>query len=203
MQSLRMLHPVTPFVTEELYQKLGDEKEQLIMDQCWPDVTGISVDDSAKEELNWVVRLVSEIRSVRATMNVPASAKVPLLSTKASARTADKLKMYESSICRLARLSTIKKGNDVGKGAAQIVFDETTLFLVLGEVIDVAKERARLQKELSNLEGEARKIRNKLSNDKFLTQAPRQVIEEQRERLVEAEMAREKLEEAVERLSSV
>ena len=203
MQSLRMLHPVTPFVTEELYQKLGDEKEQLIMDQCWPDVTGISVDDAAKEELNWVVRLVSEIRSVRATMNVPASAKVPLLSTKASARTADKLKMYESSICQLARLSTIQKGNDVGKGAAQIVFDETTLFLVLGEVIDVAKERARLQKELANLDGEGRKIRNKLSNDKFLTQAPRQVIEEQRERLVEAEMAREKLEEAVERLSSV
>ena len=136
-------------------------------------------------------------------MNVPASAKIALLSTKASARTAAKLKMHESSICRLARLSTIKKGQDVGKGTAQIVFDETTLFLALGEVIDVAKERARLEKELANLDGEARKIRNKLSNDKFLTQAPTHVVEEQRGRLVEADTAREKLDEAVERLSSV
>ena len=91
----------------------------------------------------------------------------------------------------------------MGKGTAQIVFDETTLFLALGEVIDVAKERARLEKELANLDGEARKIRNKLSNDKFLTQAPTHVVEEQRGRLVEADTAREKLDEAVERLSSV
>ena len=203
MQILRMLHPVTPFVTEELYQKLGDKEDLPLMSQRWPDVKGLSVDGEAKDELNWVVRLVSEIRSVRATMNVPPSAKIGLFYGSANESTVDKLKTHDFSVCQLARLSTIEEGEGASNSVAQIILDETTLFLALGGVIDVSIEKARLQKEITKLVGEAGKIRKKLSNEEFLAQAPSHVIEKQRERLLEADQSRHKLEEAVGRLSSV
>ncbi|HIC72312.1 MAG TPA: valine--tRNA ligase, partial [Alphaproteobacteria bacterium] len=203
MQILRMLHPVTPFVTEELYQKLGDKEDLPLMSQRWPDVKGLSVDAEAKDELNWVVRLVGEIRSVRATMNVPPSAKIGLLYSTANENTVDKLKTHDFSIRQLAGLSTIEEGEGVSNSVAQIILDETTLFLALGDVIDITNEKARLQKEITKLIGEAGKIRKKLSNEEFMAQAPSHVIEKQRERLLEADQSRHKLEEAVGRLSSV
>ena len=203
MQILRMLHPVTPFVTEELYQKLGDKEDLPLMSQRWPDVKGLSVDAEAKDELNWVVRLVGEIRSVRATMNVPPSAKIGLLYSTANENTVDKLKTHDFSIRQLAGLSTIEEGEGVSNSVAQIILDETTLFLALGDVIDITNEKARLQKEIAKLIGEAGKIRKKLSNEEFMAQAPSHVIEKQRERLLEADQSRHKLEEAVGRLNSV
>ena len=203
MQILRMLHPVTPFVTEELYQKLGDKEDLPLMSQRWPDVKGLSVDAEAKDELNWVVRLVGEIRSVRATMNVPPSAKIGLLYSTANENTVDKLKTHDFSIRQLAGLSTIEEGEGVSNSVAQIILDETTLFLALGDVIDITNEKARLQKEITKLIGEAGKIRKKLNNEEFMAQAPSHVIEKQRERLLEADQSRHKLEEAVGRLSSV
>ena len=173
------------------------------MSQRWPDVKGLSVDAEAKDELNWVVRLVGEIRSVRATMNVPPSAKIGLLYSTANENTVDKLKTHDFSIRQLAGLSTIEEGEGVSNSVAQIILDETTLFLALGDVIDITNEKARLQKEITKLIGEAGKIRKKLSNEEFMAQAPSHVIEKQRERLLEADQSRHKLEEAVGRLSSV
>ena len=202
MQILRILHPVAPFVTEEIYQTLNNREVTPLMGQVWPDLKMLPVDNKAKEELDWVVRLVSEIRSVRTTMNVPPSVKVQLLYNGADANTVQKLKTHESSLLQLARLSTIEKRELDNDSVVQILVDETTLFLAVGEVIDVTKEKARLLKEIEKVCGEVTKIKAKLSNEKFMERAPDHVIEEQRVRLSEAEQSRRKLEGAVGRLGS-
>lgn len=153
--------------------------------------------------MSWLVRLVSEIRAVRSEMNVPAASKLDLLAAGASAATAQRLKRHRELILRLARLERVGPVDGAApRSAAQFVLDETTLFLPLEGVIDLAKERARLQKEVGRLAGEIAKIDGKLGNADFIKRAPEEIIEEQRERRGEAAQARSKLEDALRRLGA-
>src|SRR3546814_8675023 len=130
----------------------------------------------------WVVRLITGSRSGRSEMKVPAAAKIPRLLTGADKRAQAWLEVHRELIERLARLDAIATTGDVPKGSLQFVHDEATVALPLADVIDIAEERSRLQKEIAKADGEIAKLGRKLGNEQFLAKAPQEVVEEQRER---------------------
>ncbi|MGE5504081.1 MAG: valine--tRNA ligase [Actinomycetota bacterium] len=203
-QILHMLHPFAPYVTEELWQQMAS-RERLLMLRPWPKLDGLH-DEAAEEEMDWVVRLISTVRAVRTEMNVPASAQVDLLATGLDAGHLAWADRHADLIIRLARLAAFDRHagarlEAVYHGAAQMVVDGATYFLPLAGVIDVDRERARLAKEITRLEGEIAKVDKKLGNADFLARAPEEVVEEQRERRDEWATALAKLQEAVGRLA--
>ncbi|CDO61239.1 Valyl-tRNA synthetase [Candidatus Phaeomarinobacter ectocarpi] len=201
-QILLMLHPMMPFLTEELWKDgvEGPARTSMLVSAEWPTYSAELGDAAADAEIDWIIRLVSEVRSVRAQMNVPAGAKIPLVLRGASAETIDRIARNKDMIERLARLDSIKASDETPAGAIQSVVDEATLFLPLADVIDIDAERARLAKEIGKIDGEIKKIDGKLGNEKFLSKAPEAVIEEQRERRTDAEQTRAKLADALGRL---
>jgi valyl-tRNA synthetase len=201
-QALKLLHPFMPFVTEELWAKRAPEagRASLLMLAAWPEHRGLQ-NAEADAEIDWLIRFVSEVRSVRAEMNVPAGAKVPLVISGASDETRARAAHHEETLLRLARLDKIEFGKPPA-GAVQIVLDEAVLALPLAGIIDVGAEQKRLKREIDKVGSEIRQLDAKLANEKFVSRAPEHVVEEQRERKSEAEAVAAKLEQALKRLEA-
>jgi valyl-tRNA synthetase len=202
-QALALLHPFMPFVTEELWAKLaaeGEGRDALLVVSPWPKRLGLG-DAAAEAEIGWLIRLISEIRSVRSEMNVPAAARVPLVISDASDETSARLARHDETVKRLARLANVSFGKPP-KGAVQIVLDEATISLPLADIIDVSAESNRLKREIDKVGSEIRQIDAKLANEKFVSRAPEHVVEEQRERRTEAEATAARLEQALRRLEA-
>jgi valyl-tRNA synthetase len=151
--------------------------------------------------MNWVIDLVKGVRSVRSEMNVPPAAKVALVLKDADAKSKATLAANHDVILTLARLSSADVADALPKGSAQFVLGEATVGLPLGDVIDFAKERARLEKELKKAEEEIGRIDSKLSNEQFVSRAPEDVLTEQREKRAEYVATAARLKEAVARLA--
>ncbi|MBG6156111.1 valyl-tRNA synthetase [Labrenzia sp. EL_159] len=201
---LKVLHPFMPFLTEELWERLGDEgasADGLIMLTAWP-VECVS-DAAAADEINWLVKLISEIRSVRAEMNVPAGSKVAIVINGANDKTKSRLKTHESAILRLARAESVQLADAAPSGSAQIIVGETTVCLPLAGVIDLGAEKARLEKEVGKLDGEISKIEKKLSNPKFVEKAPEEVVNGEREKIADSREKRAKVQVALNRLAEI
>ncbi len=197
---LQLLHPFMPFVTEELWQQTG-KREAMLIESAWPELSEDLVDLSADAEMDWVIRLISEVRAVRAEMNVPAKAQIGLWLNGAGEENLRRLQDHAEAIIRLARLEGILEGDrEVPTGAVQIVLDDATIVLPLSEIIDIARERERLSRELDKARGEIAKLDMKLSNGGFLAKAPEHVVEEQHERKRDAESAELRLAAALARL---
>ncbi|SHG03436.1 valyl-tRNA synthetase [Kaistia soli DSM 19436] len=196
-----LLHPFMPFITEELWGRTAPEGQardrQLIL-TAWPALT--FEDAAAADEINWLVDLISQVRSVRSEINVPPGAMVPLIIVGASAATKARLGTHDALIRRLARAAEVTIADAAPKGAVQTVVGEATIALPLAGVIDLDAERARLGKERDKASKEIGKIQAKLGNEQFVSRAPEEVIEEQRERLAEAEALVAKVDAALERL---
>ncbi|MGK2739690.1 valine--tRNA ligase [Tepidicaulis sp. LMO-SS28] len=200
-QILKLLHPFMPFLTEELWQRTGGK--DLLMLSRWPAFSGL-VDEAAKGEMDWVIRFITEVRSVRSEMNVPAGAKIPLLISGANEATLQRLERNKEILLRLARLESAEVlEGAVPKGAVQIVLDEAALLLPLADVIDLSAEMDRLKKEIDKLAKEVKQIDGKLSNENFVSKAPAHVVEEHRERRGDALEKQAKLKDALTRLESV
>jgi valyl-tRNA synthetase len=197
-QILMLLHPFMPFVTEELWQQTGTRKEWLI-ETSWPDYKGLG-DVQADAEMEWVIRFISEVRSVRAEMNVPAGAKIACVMVSANSETRRRADAWENEIMRLARLSSIGFEDQVPKASAQIVLEEATVALPLEGVIDFAAEKARLGKELEKIAKDMAAIEGRLGNPGFVAKAPPEVLEESRERKAELTARQAKVNEALARL---
>ena len=204
-QLLKFLQPIMPFVTEELWRQLAptEGRSGMLMLEAWPVFGDDLRAPDAEAEMDWVVRMVSELRAVRSEMNVPPSAELPLTLTGASEATVRRLETNEGLLLRLARLSTITLSDNVPKGAVQVVVDETTAAMPIGEFIDVSQEVERLRKEIGKVDGEIGKIEKKLGNAGFIANAPPEVVDEQRERASDYEQSRRKLSEALDRLSAL
>jgi valyl-tRNA synthetase len=200
---LLLLHPFMPFITEELWGKLAARRETALIVAPWPTFPAELDDAEAAAEMDWIVRLISGIRSVRAEMNVPAAARIPLLLLGAEDEALGWLATHEEQILRLARLDSIMTEGEVPKGSVQLVHGQATAVLPLADVIDVDAEKARLEREIAKREGEIEKLSKKLSNKQFLEKAPEEVVEEQRERLAEADAARTRLHDALERIAAL
>ena len=200
-RALQLLHPIMPFVTEELWAKRmpeGERRDSLLMLSEWPSREGLK-NAEADAEIGWLIKLVTEVRSVRAEMNVPAGAKVPFVIADASAETKARFATHDETIRRLARVETIDFGT-LPSGSVQIVLDEATVGLPLQGVIDFGAEQERLKREIDKVQSEIVQITTKLANEKFVSRAPTHVVEEQRERKDEAEATVAKLAQAIERL---
>jgi valyl-tRNA synthetase len=201
-QICHLLHPLMPFITEEIWGQLGGKGE--LIRANWPDYSADMGGPEAMAELDWVVRLISEIRGVRAEMNLAPAAQPPMLVQGASIATMKRLETYGELVRRLARVSQIDPLTGAPpKGAVQIPIEEAVFVLPLAGLIDVAKEKARLSKELTKTEGEIAKTEKKLGNTDFVAKAPPEVIEEQRERLAESQQSQRQLKSALERLAGL
>jgi valyl-tRNA synthetase len=204
-QILKLLHPFMPYITEELWAHAvehGEKRENLLALSQWPIFSGL-VDAEVDEEMGWVVRLISEIRSVRTEMNVPVAAKLPLALPNASPVLRERAKRHEDTISRLARLDSITFPKAAPKGAAVIVVGDTSAALPLGGVIDAAAETKRLGREIEKAESDLAKMDTKLSNPQFMAKAKDEAVEEARERKAELEGAIKRLTAAIRRLEAV
>jgi valyl-tRNA synthetase len=199
-----LLHPLMPFITEEIWEHLAGADAGRLVVSHWPVYPADIRDAAASAEMDWVVRLVSTIRAIRAEMNVPGGAQVTLLVKDAAPETLSRLAAHRDLILRLARLERADPlAGEVPKGAVQAVLDEAALILPLGDVMDLAQERLRLAKEVSRLDGEIEKIAKKLGNEQFVAKAKPEVVQEQRERQLEYEAARRKMLAAQDRLTGL
>ena len=201
-QILKLLHPFMPFVTEELWAATAETpRENLLVVTEWPKISAPVTADAAAREMHWVIDLVKGVRSVRAEMNVPAGAKIPLVMTGASESSATRLGRHIDVIATLARLTSAEAAPTIPKGSAQFVLGEAVVALPLGDVIDFAKERARLEKDLKKAQDEITRFDAKLSNEQFVSKAPEEVLTDQREKRAEAQALAVRLTDAIGRLS--
>jgi valyl-tRNA synthetase len=201
-QCLHLLHPFIPFVTETLWGALA-ERPGLLAHGDWPAWGDELVDPAAEAEMRWVIGLIEEVRSVRAEMNVPPGAQVPLLMVEADDVAQSRLTAHAALIGRLARTPEIGAVAAPPKGAITLTLPGAVLCLPLGEVIDVAAERARLAKAHERLLKEIAGIDGKLGTAAFLARAPEEVVEEQRERRQAAAAEAARLGAALGRLEAV
>jgi len=169
----------------------------------WPELPASLADPAADAEIALVIEAISEGRSVRQGLNVPLSAKPPLLVVEASDAQRATLEANAAQIAQLLRVSGVQAVDAVPPGAIPYVVEGATFALPVAEFIDLAAERARLTKEVASLDGEIRKISGKLGNADFVSRAPEEVVDENRERLADAEAARDKLQAALARLGDV
>lgn len=202
MQLLRLLHPFMPFITEELWTQFGATDGGMLIAEGWPEFGDDLNDEAACAEMGWVVELISGVRSVRAEMNVPPAARIPLLLTGANENSSAWLDRHGALIERLSRLSSVALAEAIPEGAVQLVHGEATAALPIAGVIDIDQEKARLETAIAKSDGEIGKLEKKLGNQQFLAKAPEDVVEEQRERLASSQSTRAKLVDALERLSA-
>ncbi|MET0246179.1 MAG: valine--tRNA ligase, partial [Sphingomonas sp.] len=177
-QILVMLHPFMPFITEELWSKMGPRDYELIVAK-WPMADARALDPSAAQEIDWLIRLVSEVRAARTELNVPPGARLPIFARDASAETTARLGRQEAALARLARVDQAKGEVPTG-GAMQIVVDEATFVLPLGDVVDIEAERARLTKAIAAAEKERDGLAGRLNNPSFVERAKPEAVEKAR-----------------------
>src|SRR6059058_3674608 len=216
---LKLLHPFIPFITEELWavtaadteavssaSRLGKGREggqdrALLALTPWPALEGLT-DDAAEAEIGWVVDLVTTIRSVRAEMNIPPATLTPLVLAGASAETQARAPRWNDVIKRMARLSDISFADRAPEGAVQLLVRGETAALPLKGVIDFSAEKARLDKELAKAEADIKRVDAKLGNEKFVANAPDEIVEEEKEKRGAAVARKAKILEALERLKN-
>jgi valyl-tRNA synthetase len=200
---VHLLHPFMPFVTEELFGAMNVGAERgLLISRKWPELGEALVDKAAMAEVDWVIRLITSIRSTRSDLNVPAGAKAPLTLVGANGETAKRLETYKALVERLARVENVQLVGAAPKGAVRIVIDEATACLDVASLIDLKAEIVRLEKEVARLKGEIEGIDKKLSNQQFVAKAPPEVIEEQHTRRSAAASGVEKLSDALVQLKA-
>ncbi len=191
--------PSCPSSPKSYGQRTAKPRETLLIVAEWPELF-VPPNEEARAEIEWVIELVNGVRSVRTEMNVPAAAKIALVLAGSNAATRRWLERNLDVISTLARLSSASFAETVPGGSAQFVVGEAVAALPLGEVIDFAKERARLQKELLRAQSEIAKLDAKLENADFIARAPEDVIDEQKERRTHAQSLASRLSEAIGRL---
>jgi valyl-tRNA synthetase len=195
---LKLLHPFMPFITEELWGS-GARRDTVLALAPWPRLDGLD-DPAAEAEIGFVVDVISEVRSVRSEMNVPAAALIPLVFAAADPKVIAGATTWDDTIKRLARLSAISFAAEPPPHAVQMIVRGTLAALPLAGIIDFAAEKGRLQKEIGRLNSDAKKIEAKLGNPDFVARAPEEVVEDNRERLAEMDARRDKLGAALKRL---
>ncbi|MDP3115561.1 MAG: valine--tRNA ligase [Phenylobacterium sp.] len=205
---LTLLHPIMPFLTEELWVQTAGEgaarnHQGFLMTAPWPKLGEDLIDKAAEAEIGLIIAAVSEGRSVRAELNVPPGARPDLLVIEASPAQRDVLERSAPVICQTLRVASVQMAERAPDGAIPFVVEGATLALPVAAFIDLAAERARLTKEIATLASDVERTAKKLGNADFVARAPEEVVEENRERLAEAEAAKAKLEAALQRLSGV
>jgi len=196
-QILVLLHPFMPFITEELWHAMGPREHDLIVAR-WPMADARALDPAAEAEIDWLIRLVGEIRAARTELNVPPGARLPLYVRDAGAETGARIARQQPALARLARVE-LTDGVASG-GAAQVVIDEATFVLPLEGVVDLAAERTRLAKAIAAAEKERDGLAGRLGNASFVERAKPEAVEKARADHAEKAAEAERLGAALARL---
>ncbi|SNR26429.1 valine--tRNA ligase [Puniceibacterium sediminis] len=202
-QCLILLHPIMPFITEELWGTMA-KRDQMLIHADWPtyQVSDL-VDETADSEMTWVISLIDGVRSARAQMHVPAGLQVPMLVTELDAAGQAAWDRNEALIKRLARIDSLDKTEGFPKGCVTVPVAGGTFGLPLAGIIDVAEEKARLEKTLGKLGKEIGGLKGRLNNPKFAESAPEEVVEEARDNLNAREEEETALKAALARLAEL
>ncbi|EJF75769.1 valine--tRNA ligase [Bartonella alsatica] len=198
----KLLHPFMPHMTEELWsltETPGMKREDMLALVSWPEE--IFVDEKAASDINWLIDVVSEIRSVRFEMNIPAGTLAPLVIVEGGELTQKRVKLYDTLLKKLARIESIDFSDRVPVVSAQMIVGEAVFCLPLEQLIDLEVERARLMKNVSKIEQDIKKILLKLNNPNFIANAKSEIIEIERNRIIELRAVQKKISVALERLA--
>jgi valyl-tRNA synthetase len=200
---VHLLHPIMPFITEEVWQNLAGEEAGLLLTSSWPEISSEPDDPAASAEMEWVIEAISALRALRAEMGVPPAARIPLLLKDVEPLAAERIRWHREHFMRLVRVEGFEPVLSVPAGGIQAIVDGATLILRLGNVVDLPREKARLGKEMGRLEAELAKIAAKLANPDFLAKAKSEIVEEQREREADVSRDRDRIKAAYERLTAI
>ena len=228
---LKLLHPFMPFITEELWAVTA-KRDGLLVLAPWPRKAGALTpeqlalmsttnpgdallppvldaldradfsDPAAEAEIGWVVDLVTAIRSVRAEMNIAPATLTPLVLAGASAETRERAQRWSDVVKRMARLAEISFADAAPEGAVQLLVRGEVAALPLKGVIDLSAEKARLDKEMAKADADIKRVDAKLGNEKFVANAPEEIVEEEKEKREAAVARKAKILEALERLKN-
>ncbi|OIQ32338.1 MAG: valine--tRNA ligase [Alphaproteobacteria bacterium MedPE-SWcel] len=202
-QCMILLHPIMPFITEELWGLTGD-RARMLVHADWPSYTSADlVNPAADAEMNWVISVIENTRSARAQMHVPAGLKVDMLVTEIDAAGQAAWDANETLIKRLARIESLTHVDAAPKGCVSISAPGASFLLPLADIIDIEAEKTRLEKTLGKLAKELGGLRGRLNNPKFIASAPDEVVEEARENLNAREEEEQRIKEALGRLSEI
>ncbi|KCZ50410.1 valine--tRNA ligase [Hyphomonas pacifica] len=197
-ETLKLLHPFMPFVTEELWERRSPGRaasKGFLMSQSWPAGEPFT-DEAATAEIDWVIDMITEIRSLRNDLGVPAGSRVPLTLVNAGSEIEQRAMRHEDVLKRLARLEDISMTETSPEGAVSVVVGETVSALSIADFVDIEEVRKRLDKELGQLDKDITSTEKKLSNENFVSRAPEEIVEENRERVRDWTARREKLQAA-------
>jgi valyl-tRNA synthetase len=187
---LRALHPVIPFITEEIWKDVGPKlglTEESLIHRPWPKADDIVADDAATGEIEWFKSVLSGIRRIRSEMNIPPGKTIPLLFADGDASDHARVAKFAAQISFLARTETpqwIEAGVDEPASAAAVV-GALRVMIPLAGLIDLAAEKVRLAKEISRIEVEIKKCEGKLGNANFVANAPAEVVAQERQRIAD------------------
>jgi valyl-tRNA synthetase len=202
-QCLILLHPIMPFITEELWGALG-ERAKMVVHADWPTYSAAElVDPAADREMNWVINLIEGIRSARSQMRVPAGLRIPMIVTELDDTGQAAWKRNEAMILKLARVVDLAHADAFPKGTITVAVHGGTFGLPLADIIDIEAEKERLEKSLGKLAKELGGLRGRLNNPKFVASAPDEVVAEARANLAEREEEEAQLKAAMDRLNEI
>jgi valyl-tRNA synthetase len=198
---VHLLHPIMPFITEEVWEQLAGPEAGMLITAAWPDSSDGAFDPDAVEEMEWVVQAISAVRALRAEMNVPPAARVPLYRKDEDFRAGQRIARHREHFARLGRVERFEPVADIPAGGVPIPVEGATLILGLGGIVDLARQGERLRKEIGELDTEIDKINTKLADGNFLAKANGEVIKEYQERQAQATSRRGRLKAAYDGLS--
>jgi len=203
--ALRLAHPIIPYITEEIWQRIGPlagANGESIMTQPYPVCDDTKIDANAVAEMEWMMSFILGIRRIRGEMNIPPRKPLPILLQDGQALDQERLDRNQRDLAALASIETItwlRPGDDAPESATALV-GEMKLLIPLAGLIDKDAELQRLDKELAKLRKELDKTRNKLQNPKFVDRAPADVVAKEKDRMAEFESSIENLENQADKI---
>jgi valyl-tRNA synthetase len=199
--SLQLLHPIMPFITEEIYTHLDPECESITISK-WPEYEEVLNDKEAEQMMSYIIDAIRGIRNVRAEMNVPPSRKAKLMAFVAEeAKSAfNSGTIYFEKLASASELTILASKEGIPENSVSVVTSSAEIFIPLLDLVDREKELERLNKEKAKLEGEIDRVEKKLTNERFVSKAPAEVVEEEK---AKGEKYKEMLNAVLERIESL
>ncbi|GGI92909.1 valine--tRNA ligase [Legionella impletisoli] len=207
-QILKLLHPVMPFITEEIWlriTKFTSDNAESIMLSKFPEVEEHLIDNSIEEEVEWLKKIIQSIRTIRSEMSISPARQIPLILRNVSEEKDALVKKYLATLVSLGKLSQINvldKGEAIPASATAVV-GELELLIPMAGLIDKEAELSRLEKEISKLDKDIAMAEGKLNNPNFTDRAPREIIEKEKEKMTLAKAAKEKLKKQQKKIESL
>ena len=179
---LILLHPIAPFNTEYLYSKVHKYGDVIALEK-WPtEITGLTIDEKKLNEVKWIKKFITEIRSLRNILNIPFKSLINIHYESLPEMYKNYISKNTDTLKQMVRVNKFYEDNIENEDVAQIIVDQATFYIPLKDLIDIDVEYKRLNNEQEKLQNDIDKIDNKLNNKNFIQRAPKEIIDEQTER---------------------